>query len=64
MFLLVYADECIENRQNSEIYVYQFYTSLKFVKKAFMIGAIHKRRRNILRGGGGGSQIPILQDVR
>ena len=25
-------------------------------------GAIHKRRRNIL--GGGGSQIPMLEDIR
>ena len=27
-------------------------------------GAIHKRHRNILWGGGGGSQIPMLQDIR
>ena len=28
----------------------------------FKLGAIHKRRRNIL--GGGGSEIPMLQEIR
>ena len=27
-------------------------------------GATHKRRQNILGGEGGGSQIPLLQDIR
>ena len=37
-------------------------TSATTTGMIFLLGAIHKRHRNIL--GGGGSQIPMLQDIR
>ena len=41
-------------------------TFLKFLHSGdyLILGTIHKRRRNILRGEGGTSQIPMLEIIR